>query len=256
MQLSDLLAQVSITFACSYCPIMKKLMMKKPSACIQMQNVMKKTGGPKKVMKKKPYACIKTHNVMKKTGGLKIRVQKLTVMRKVQKLTEEQKASKVKSRAMCRKLTSKEALTPAQRKQQYNVCARAKKAARLGRPMSHIQCKKLQEVATAAHSSELIAMAAHDMAEGAQRVSAEAKSESADAKAIANATRCRFTGLSRSSKTMAQQITSLENRVEQGQGALMKTQAVATHNAERLDAYDAARRATDEFVRELGQNAA
>jgi hypothetical protein len=119
MQLSDLLAQVSTTFACSYCPIMKKLMMKKPSACIQMQNVMKKTGGPKKVMKKKPYACIKTHNVMKKTGGLKIRVQKLTVMRKVQKLTEEQKASKVKSRAMRRKLTSKEALTPAQQKQQY-----------------------------------------------------------------------------------------------------------------------------------------
>jgi hypothetical protein len=71
---------------------MKKLMMKKPSACIQMQNVMKKTGGPKKVMKKKPYACIKTHNVMKKTGGLKIRVQKLTLMKSVRKETKEQKA--------------------------------------------------------------------------------------------------------------------------------------------------------------------
>ena len=96
MQLSDLLAQVSITFACSYCPIMTKLMMKKPSACIQMQNVMKKTGGPKKVMKKKPYACIKTHNVMKKTGGLKIRVQKLTLMKSVRKETKEQKAIRAK----------------------------------------------------------------------------------------------------------------------------------------------------------------
>ena len=179
----------------------------------------------KKSMKKMPSARMKTKNVMKAK----------------QKIMKKPAAAKADAARTARSRLARS--TAKKERGVQNARHRAKMAARDGKKYSP-RSKELKELASAAHGAEIIAMAAHAKAEGAEQEAAEAKANAGAARSVADAAHSM-------AEECNEQNVSFRSELEQGKETLRRTEALAKQNAETTKQNTEQLLATEEALAQL-----